>query len=61
MSQEAAAADLQAAAYWRGVARVDRAEVGVAVSKVGELISAARREEKEPGEALIRRKRLSPG
>jgi hypothetical protein len=48
MSNEAASADLQAAAYWRNVARGDRSEITVAVARVGELTTAARGEEKEP-------------
>ena len=48
MSKEAASADLQAAAYWRNVARADRSETNVAVTKVTDLTAAAKREEKEP-------------
>jgi hypothetical protein len=61
MSKEAASADLQAAAYWRNVARSDRSEINVAVTKVSELTTAARREEKKPGEAPRRAKGLSAG
>ncbi|MEA2732007.1 MAG: hypothetical protein QOF70_6482 [Acetobacteraceae bacterium] len=61
MSKEAASADLQAAAYWKNVARADRSEINVAVTKVGELTTAARREEKEPGETQGRRSGLRPG
>jgi hypothetical protein len=43
MSNEAASADLQAAAYWRNVARSDRSEITVAVTKVSELTAAAKR------------------
>lgn len=43
MSNEAASADLQAAAYWRNVARSDRSEITVAVTKVSEMTTAARR------------------
>lgn len=50
MSKETASADLQAAAYWKSVARADKSEIGVAVTKVGELTTAARREEKEPAQ-----------
>lgn len=60
MSKEAASADLQAAAYWRNVARSDRSEISVAVTKVGELTTAARSEEKKPGEGKRRTKGLSP-
>jgi hypothetical protein len=45
MSKEAASADLQAAAYWRNVARADRSETNVAVTKVTDLTAAAKREE----------------
>jgi hypothetical protein len=61
MSKEAASADLEAAAYWRNVARSDRSEINVAVTKVSTLTAAARREEKEPGEGRRRTKSLSPG
>ena len=61
MSKEAAVADLQAAAYWKNVARADRAEIAVAVTKVGELTTAARRVEKEPGETPRRTRGLSAG
>jgi hypothetical protein len=57
MSNEAATADLQAAAYWRTVARSDRSELNAAVTKVSELTAAARREESEPRE----RPRLARG
>ena len=61
MSKEAASADLQAAAYWRNVARSDRSEINLAVTEVSALTTAARREEKEPGEAPRRAKGLSAG
>ena len=61
MSKEAASADLEAAAYWRNVARSDRAEINVAVTKVSMLTAAARREEKEPGEGRRRARGLSAG
>ena len=61
MSKAAASADLQAAAYWRNVARSDRSEINVAVSKIGTLTEAARREEKEPGEGRRRSKGLGAG
>jgi hypothetical protein len=61
MSKEAASADLQAAAYWRNVARSDRSEINAAVTKVSALTTAARREEKETGEAPRRAKGLSAG
>lgn len=61
MSKEAASADLQAAAYWRNVARSDRSEITVAVTKVSELTTAARREEKESGEGTRRVRGLGAG
>jgi hypothetical protein len=61
MSKEAASADLQAAAYWRSVARSDRSEINVAVTKVNALTTAARREETEPGKAPRRARGLSAG
>jgi hypothetical protein len=61
MSREAASADLQAAAYWRNVARSDRSEITVAVTKVSELTTAARREENEPSEWPRRTRGLSAG
>jgi hypothetical protein len=61
MSKEAASADQQAAAYWRNVARSDRSEVNVAVTKASELTKSARREEKEPGEGPRRARGLNTG
>ena len=61
MSKEAASPDLQAAAYWRNVARSDRSEITVAVTKVSELTTAARREEKEPSEGTHRVRGLGAG
>ena len=61
MSQEAASADLQGAAYWKNVARSDRSEVNVAVTKVSELTTAARREERGPSEGPRRARGLSAG
>jgi hypothetical protein len=61
MSKEAASADLQAAAYWKNVARSDRAEISVAVTKVSELTKAARREEEKPGQRTRRTIGLSTG
>jgi hypothetical protein len=61
MSQEAASADLQAAAYWRNVARSDRSELNVAVTKVNDLTAAAKREEKESNEGPRRARGLSAG
>ena len=58
MSKEAASADLQAAVYWKSVARSDRTEIGVALTKVSELTAAARREEKEPAETRTRARSL---
>jgi hypothetical protein len=61
MSKEVASADLKAAAYWKDVARADRSEINVAVTKVRELTTAARREEKEPDETQRRRSGLRLG
>jgi hypothetical protein len=61
MSKEATSADLEAAAYWRNVARSDRSEIILAVTKVNTLTAAARREAKEPGEGQRRTKGLSAG
>ena len=61
MSEQTASADLQAAAYWRSVARSDRSEINVAVTKVNEFTTAARREEKEPSEGPRRARGLSAG
>ncbi len=61
MSEQAASADLQAAAYWRNVARSDRSEINIAVIKVNELTTAAKREEKEPKEGPRRARGLSAG
>ena len=61
MSKAAASADLQAAAYWRNVARSDRSEINVAVTKIGTLTADARREEKEPDEGRRRSKGLGAG
>ncbi len=61
MSEEAASADLQAAAYWRNVARSDRSELNVAVTRVNELTADAKREEKEPNEGPRRGRRLGAG
>jgi hypothetical protein len=59
MSEQVASADLQAAAYWRSVARSDRSELNVTVTKVNELTTAARRGEKEPSEGPRRARGLS--
>ncbi len=61
MSQETASADLQAAAYWRSVARADRTEIGVAVTKINELTAAARQEAKEPDSTRRRTRSLGSG
>ncbi len=61
MSKEATSADLQAAAYWRNVARSDRSEINVAVTKVNELTTAARREEQVPNEGPRRARGPSAG
>ena len=58
-SKEGASADLQAAAYRRNVARSDRTEINVAVTKMNELTTAAKREEKEPNESPRRARGLS--
>jgi hypothetical protein len=59
MSKETASADLQAAAYWRNVARSDRSEINIAVTRVTELTAAAKREEREPNEGPRRARGLS--
>ena len=59
MSKEGASADLQAAAYWKNVLRLDRAEIGVAVPKVTELTKAARSDEVQPTNGARRTKGLS--
>ncbi len=61
MSKEAAASDIQAAAYWKSVARSDKSDAGVAVTKVSSLITAVRSEEKDSGETQRRSKGLRPG
>jgi predicted TPR repeat methyltransferase len=61
MSQEAASADLQAAAYWRNVARADRDDIGVAVTKIKELTAAARQEAREPARTPRRTRSLGSG
>jgi hypothetical protein len=61
MSEQATSADLQAAAYWRSVARSDRSEINVAVTKVNELTAAARRGEWEQNERPRRARGLSAG
>jgi hypothetical protein len=59
MSEETASADLQAAAYWRNVARSDRSELNVVVTRVNELTTAANREEQRPNEEPRRARGLS--
>ena len=44
MSQHAAQADLQGAAYWRSVAQVDRQEASYADRRVAQLTIEAREE-----------------
>jgi hypothetical protein len=61
VSKEVASADLQAAAYWRNVARSDRSELNVAVTKVNELAADAKRQENEPNEGPRRARALSTG
>jgi hypothetical protein len=46
MAKDAAPADQQAAAYWRHVARADRAEAGLAQANARDLSAAARQEER---------------
>lgn len=60
MSKEAASSDLQAAAYWKGVARADKADGNVAVTKVTSLTTAASTE-MDAGETQRRSKGLRPG
>ncbi len=48
MTKDAAAADQQAAAYWRQVARADRSEAGIALANARDLSVAARQEERVP-------------
>jgi hypothetical protein len=48
MSKDAAATDRAAAEYWRQVARIDRVEVGRAVTNARDLSAAARREDQPP-------------
>jgi len=47
MAKDRAAADREAAEYWRRVARVDRSEAGLANSNARVLSDAARREDRE--------------
>lgn len=47
MAQDRAAADREAAEYWRRVARVDRSEAGLAKSNARVLSDAARWEDQE--------------
>lgn len=61
MSKQAASADLQAAASWRNVAKSDRSEINVAVTKVSTLTTTARREEVEPTAAQRSGKGLGIG
>lgn len=61
MSQDAAAVDLQAAAYWRKVTRAGRSEISATVTKVGALTTAARREEPLPGEGRRRARSWQAG
>ena len=58
MAKEVANADLAAAAYWKSVAASDRSEAAVAVTKVKNLTSDVRREEKAPSEGARRKKGL---
>lgn len=56
MSKEAASPDLQAAAYWRNVARSGRSGITVAVTKVSEPAAVAKRKEKNHTRVLAGRK-----
>ena len=56
MTKDAAAAEQQAAAYWRQVARADRSEAGVALAKARDLSTAVRQEERAPSVAENQRK-----
>jgi pyrroloquinoline quinone (PQQ) biosynthesis protein C len=47
MSQQAAQADLQAAAYWRSVAQVDRQEASYGERQVAKLTTEAREETRQ--------------
>jgi len=47
MAKDRAAADREAAEYWRRVARIDRSEAGLANSSARVLSDAARREDQE--------------
>jgi hypothetical protein len=47
MSKDTASTDLQAAAYWRNVARSDRSEINLALTKASEPTMVARREKNE--------------
>jgi hypothetical protein len=62
MSKDAAAADRAAAAYWRRVAALDRADVARARSNAHDLSAAARREDQPPQTPTQRRaSALRPG
>jgi hypothetical protein len=61
MSKEAASADLDAAAYWRNVARSDRSEINAAVTNVSTLTASARREETGSAAGPRRARGLSAG
>ena len=65
MAKDRAAADREAAEYWRRVARVDRSEVGLANSNARVLSDAAQREDQESsarqGNAQSSRKKTLAG
>ena len=62
MARDAAAADREAAEYWRRVARVDRSEAGLAKSNARVLSDAGRREDREPSarQANTQSSRMKP-
>ncbi len=62
MSKDEATADRAAAEYWRQVARIDRAEIGRALSNARDLSAAARREDQpQPLPTQRRTYALRPG
>jgi len=56
MAKDVAAADQQAAAYWRQVARADRSEAGLAQANARDLSAEARQEERAPRAGETQRK-----
>jgi len=62
MSKDAAATDRAAAEYWQQVARIDRVEVGRAVTNARDLSAAARKEDQpQPAQTQRRASALRPG